>query len=148
MGESQSGSWDWHLPMFPDRTATPDDYHSTQEPSKFEYDSEETDPEEPEDDPEEEDDTSVSSDLTYKSSGQDIDHTHRTNTTNQNQRHNQRKHKENRGQCPTNTKKEEDRHKGKVVLSLFRDSLKEGTLTYTDWHREVEEYLRKGYYDN
>ena len=26
------------LPIFPDRTATPDDYHSAQEPSKFEYD--------------------------------------------------------------------------------------------------------------
>ena len=48
----------------------------------------------------------------------------------------------------TNTKKEEDRCKGKVVLSLFWDSPKEGTLTYTDWHREVEEYLRKGYDDN
>ena len=30
---------------------------------------------------------------------------------------------------------------GKVVLSLFQDSLKEGTLTYTDWHQEVQEYL-------
>ena len=37
---------------------------------------------------------------------------------------------------------------GKVVLSLFRDSPKEGTLTYTDWHREVGEYLQKGYDDN
>ena len=35
-----------------------------------------------------------------------------------------------------------------MVLSLFRDSPKEGTLTYTDWHWEVEEYLRKGYDDN
>ena len=49
---------------------------------------------------------------------------------------------------PTNAKKEEDRHKGKVVLSLFRDSPKEGALTYTDWCREVEEYIRKGYDDN
>ena len=39
--------------------------------------------------------------------------------------------KEHRGRHPTNAKKEEDRHKGKVVLSLFRDSLKEGTLTRT-----------------
>ena len=37
---------------------------------------------------------------------------------------------------------------GKVVLSLFWDSPKEGALTYTDWHREVEEYLWKGYDDN
>ena len=136
------------LPVFPDWTATPDDYHSAQELFKFEYDSEETDPEELEDDPEEEDDTSVSSDLMYKSSGHDTDHTRRTNTANWNQRRNQRKHKENRGQCPTNAKKEGDRRKGKVVLSLFWDSLKEGALTYTDWHWEVEEYLRKGYDDN
>ena len=58
------------LPMFPDRTAMPDDYHSAWEPSKFEYDSEETDPEEPEDDPEEDEaDTSMGSDSTYRSCG-------------------------------------------------------------------------------
>ena len=137
------------LHVFPDRTATQDDYHSAWEPSEFEYDSEETDPEEPEDDPEEdEDDTSMGSNSTSKSSGHNTDWTHRTNTINQNQRRNQRKCKENRGRCPTNAKKEEDRCKGKVVLSLFRDSPKEGTLTYTDWRWEVEEYLRKGYDDN
>ena len=137
------------LPVFPDRTATPDDYHSAWQPSEFEYDSEETDPEEPEDDPEEDEaDTSVDSDSTYRSSSHDMDRTHRTNTVNRNHRRNQRKRKENRGKCPTNAKKEEDRHKGKVVLSLFRDSPKEGTLTYTDWRWEVEEYLRKGYDDN
>ena len=137
------------LPMFPDRTAMPDDYHSVQKPSEFEYDSEETDPEELENDPEEdEDDTSMGSDSTYKSGSHDTDRTHRTNTINRNQRHNQRKCKENWGRCPTNAKKEEDRCKGKVVLSLFWDSPKEGTLTYTDWCWEVEEYLRKGYDDN
>ena len=31
---------------------------------------------------------------------------------------------------------------------LFRDSPKEGALTYTDWHCEVEEYIRKGYDDS
>ena len=134
-------------PVFPDRTAMPDDYLSAREPSEFEYDSEETDPEEPEDDPEE-DDASVSSDSTYKSSGHDTDWTRRTNILNRNHRRNQRKCKEHRGRHPTNAKREEDRHKGKVVLSLFRDSPKEGTLTYTDWRQEVEEYLRKGYDDN
>ena len=90
-----------------------------QEPSEFEYNTEETDPEGPEDDPkeEEEDDTSAGSNLTYKSSGHDMDRTRRTNTTNQSQRRNQRKCKEGQGQHPTNAKKEEDRHKGKVVLS-------------------------------
>ena len=120
-----------------------------QEPSEFEYDTKETDPEDPEDSPEEDDDdTSVGSDLTYKSSGHDTDRTHRTNTANRNQRCNQRKRKEGWGRRPTNAKKEEDRRKGKVVLSLFRDSPKEGALMYTNWCWEVEEYLRKGYDDN
>ena len=96
----------------------------------------------------EEDDASVSSDSTYKSNAHDTDQTRRTNISNHNHRRNQRKRKENRFRHPTNARKEEDRHKGKVVLSLFRDSPKEGALTYTDWCQEVEEYLRKGYDDN
>ena len=52
------------LPVFPDRTATLDDYHSAHEPLEFEYDSKETDPKEPGDDPEE-DDASMGSDSTY-----------------------------------------------------------------------------------
>ena len=135
------------LPVFPDRTAMPDDYHSAREPLEFEYDSEETNPKEPEDDPEE-DDASVASNSTYKSSGHDTDRTCRTNIINRNHRCNQRKRKEHRGRHPTNAKREEDRRKGKVVLSLFWDSPKEGALTNTDWCQEVEEYLQKGYDDN
>ena len=66
------------LSAFPDRTVTPDNYLSAREPSEFEYDSKETDHEEPEDDLEE-DHASLSSDSTYKSSGPDTDQTHRTN---------------------------------------------------------------------
>ena len=84
----------------------------------------------------------------YKSNGHDSDRTRRTNISNRNLRRNHRKRKEHRFRHPTNAKKEEDRQKGKVVLSLFRDSPKEGALTYTDWRREVEEYLWKGYDDN
>ena len=134
-------------PMFPDRTAMLDDYLSAREPSEFEYDSEEMDPREPEDDPEE-DDASVSSDSMYKSNEHDTDWTRRTNISNFNHRRNQRKWKEHRFRHPMNAKKEEDRRKGKVVLSLFRDSPKEGAVTYMDWCREVEEYLWKGYDDN
>ena len=134
-------------PVFPDRTAMPDDYLSAREPSEFEYDSEEMDPGEPEDDPEE-DDASKGFDWTYQSNGHDTDRTRRTNISNCNHRCNQRKRKEHRFRHPTNAKREEDRRKGKVVLSLFRDSPKEGTLTYMDWCREVEEYLRKGYDDS
>ena len=97
---------------------------------------------------EDDDNASVGSDTTFKSSGHDTDRTDRTTTANGTQRCNQRKHKERWGRRPTNVRKEDERRKGKVVLSLFRDSPKEGTLTYTDWHHEVEEYIRKGYDDN
>ena len=66
-----------------EKTTMPDDYLSAQEPSEFEYDSEETDPGEPEDDPEE-DDASASSHSTYKSNGHDTDWTCRTNISNRN----------------------------------------------------------------
>ena len=134
------------LPAFPDWPATPDDYHSAWEPSELEYDTEETDPEEDRDDVEgDDDDVSVG---TSKSSGHNTDQTNRTTTANRTQRRNQRKRKESWGQRPTNARKEEERRKGKVVLSLFRDSPKEGALMYTDWRREVEEYIRKGYDDS
>ena len=137
------------LPAFPDRAATPDDYHSAWEPSESEYDTEETDPEEDRDDVEGEDDNvSMGSDTTLKSSSHDTDQTNRMTTANRTQRHNQRKRKESGGWRPTNARKEGERRKGKVVLSLFRDSPKEGALTYTDWCHEVEEYIQKGYDDN
>ena len=137
------------LPTFPDRPATPDDYHSAQEPSESEYNTEETDPKRigmmwrgmmtmylwaPTQHP----NPAV---IIWK-------RTNRMTTANRTQRRNQRKHKESRGRHPTNARKEEERHKGKVVLSLFRDSPKEGALTYTDWRRKVEEYIRKGYDDS
>ena len=31
------------------------------------------------------------------------------------------------------------------MLPLFRESTKEGALTYVDWRLEVEEYITKGY---
>ena len=62
------------LPTFPDRPATPDDYHSAWEPSKSEYDTEEKDPKEDRDDVEgDDDDVSVGSDTTSKSSSHNTD---------------------------------------------------------------------------
>ena len=40
-----------------------------------------------------------------------------------------------------------DEKKSKVVLSMFRDSQKEGALEYANWRAEVEEYIKKGYED-
>ena len=85
------------------------------------------------------------SDQPSHQSGHDTDRSRCTNTSNRAKRRNRKKHKENWGRHPTNANKKENKHNGKVVLSLFQDSPKEGALTYTDWHREVEEYLRKGY---
>ena len=108
------------LPSFPDPAATPDDYHSAREPSESEYDTEEMDPEENRDDvDEDDDDVSVGSDTTFKSGGHDTDRTNRTTTANRTQSRNQRKRKESQGWHPTNARKEDERCKGKVVLSLF-----------------------------
>ena len=80
------------LPTFPDRPATPDDYHSAREPSESKYDTKEMDPEEDRDDVEgDDDDVSVGSDTTSKSSGHNTDRTNRTTSANQTQRHNQQK---------------------------------------------------------
>ena len=130
MGGSRNG-FRAQCPFYPpSRTVLPpDDYHSAREPSESEYDTEETDSEEDRDDVEgDDDDASVGSDTTSKSSGHNTDQTNRTTTANRTQRRNQWKRKESRGRHPTNARKEEERCKGKVVLSLFRDSTKEGAF--------------------
>ena len=97
------------------------------EPSESEYDTEEMDPEDNRDDVDDKDyDVCVGSDTTFKSSSHDTDRTNRTTTANRTQRRYQRKRNESRGRCLTNARKEDERCKGKVVLSLFRDSPKEG----------------------
>ena len=137
------------LPAFSDQAVTPDDYHSARELSELENDTEEMDPEEDRDDVEGNNyNVSVGSNTRFKSSGHYTDRTNRTTTANRTHRRNQQKCKESRRRHPTNARKEDERRKGKVVLSLFRDSPKEDVLTYTDWCREVEEYIRKGYDDN
>ena len=41
-----------------------------------------------------------------------------------------------------------DGKKSRVVLSMCRDSKKEGALEYADWRAKVEEYIKKGFDDN
>ena len=41
-----------------------------------------------------------------------------------------------------------DGKKSMVILSMFRDSQKEGTLEYADWRVEMEEYIKIGYEDS
>ena len=82
------------LLLFPPRPSSPDDYHSVQEPSEFEYNSEVTDEPKEDGDGDEEDDgddTSICSDMTSLSSSHDTDQTWHTNMANRNQKRNQRK---------------------------------------------------------
>ena len=130
------------LLQFASRSASPlDDFHSAVEPS----DSSEEEEESSTDD---DGGSTTCSEQPSQPSGGETDRTDRTrhtDTSNRAKRRDRKKRKEDRGKHPMNARREENKKDGKVVLSLFRDSPKEGALTYIDWRREVEEYLHKGY---
>ena len=74
----------------------------------------------------------------------------RSNTENRSQKHLKKRLKATNSLRATNAKKgiQDDTaggKKGKVMLSMYRDSKKEGALEYADWRGEVEEYIKKGY---
>ena len=77
--------------------------------------------------------------------GYNTDRTERSNTAKRDKKRLKQKQRENRTTRATNAKKEKDKKSGKVVLPLFRESGKEGSLKYDNWRAEVDEYLRKGY---
>ena len=108
------------------RLATPEDYHSTREPSELEYDSEGSEGPGL-------DSTGYSS-MATMTFYHNMDNTQCSDTKNRNRK------------CrSTNAWKQRDRKNGRVVLPLFQESTKEGALTYTDWRLEVEEYITKKY---
>ena len=119
------------------RPATPEDYHSAWEPSKFEYESEGLDGPST--------DSMGYSSTNTTTSYHDTDHTQWSDTKNRHRKCRKQKHRDQRECQKTNTKKQRDQRSGKVVLPLFWESTKEGALTYTDWRLEVEEYIMKGY---
>ena len=119
------------------RPATPEDYHSAREPSKFEYESEGLEGTGT-------DSTGYSSMVTT-TSHHDTDGTQCSNTKNHDRRCQKQKHRERREHRKTNSRKQRDRRNGRVVLPLFWESTKAGALTYTDWRLEVEEYIAKKY---
>ena len=138
-GQAPGANVPLKLPEFPPRPTSPtDDFHSALEPTDSSAD------EESSTDDDDGGSTTCSDQPSYQG-GYGTNRSRRTNTSNRARRRNKNKHKEDRGRHPTNAKKEENKHNGKVVLSLFRDSPKEGALIYTDWRREVEEYIHKGY---
>ena len=124
-----------------------DGYHSAREPSDFDNNTEEE-----LQDVESEEEPMVKSDISDTSSVQSgCTSLHSQCSTMEN-----RDRKRTRGRLKatdslrsTNAKKgikgrTPDGKKSKVVLSMFRDSQKEGALDYADWRAEVEEYIKKG----
>ena len=132
-------------------TESPDGYHSAKETSDFDDDTEE-EAQEVESDVElmvesdNSDDSSIRSDHTSL-------HSQRSTTENRDRKRVSQRLKATHSDRATNAKKgikgrTPDGKKSKVVLSMFRDSKKEGALEYADWRAEVEEYIKKGYKDN
>ena len=129
---------------------SPDGYHSAREHSDFNNDTdEEVQQVEPEEEPAvESDDSNASSIL-----GRVSLHSQRSTTENRDRKRTSRRLRATHSTRATNAKKgikgqTPDGKKSKVVLSMFRDSQKEGALEYADWRAEVEEYIKKGYKDN
>ena len=130
---------------------SPDRYHSAREPSDFDNDTEEELQDvESEEEPMVESDNSDTSSVRSGHASLCSQHSTMEN----------RDRKRTRGRLramdslrSTNAKKgikdrTPDGKKSKVVLSMFRDSQKEGALEYADWRAEVEEYIKKGYEDS
>ena len=130
---------------------SPDGYHSAREPSDFDNDTEEElQDAESEEEPMVESDNSDTSSLW---SGRTSLHSQRSTTENRDQKRTRGRLRATDSLRSTNAKKgikgrTPDRKKSKVVLSMFQDSQKEGTLEYADWRAEVEEYIKKGYEDS
>ena len=131
-------------------TGSPDGYHSAREPSDFDETEEELQDVESEEEPIVESDNSNTSSVR---SG-------RTSLRSQRSTMENRDRKRTRGRLRAMDSLQSmkarkgikgwtpDGKKSKVVLSMFRDSQKEGALEYADWRAEVEEYIKKGYEDS
>ena len=137
LAQKVAGSPTLEPSLHPLRPATPEDYHSAQQPSEFDDGSEESEGSGT-------DSTGYSSTITMMSH-HDTNHTQRSDTKNRDHRHQKQKHRDQGASRKTNAKKLKDRWSGLVVLPLFQESTKEGALMYADWRLEVEEYIMKGY---
>ena len=129
---------------------SPDGYHSAKETSDFDDDTEE-EALELESDVEQTLESDNSDDSSVRSGRASL-HSQRSTTENRDRKMIRRKLKATYSDRATNTKKgikgrTLDGKKSKVVLSMFRDSKKEGALEYADCRAEVKEYIKKGYED-
>ena len=128
-----------------------DGYHSAREPSDFNNDTEEElrQVESKEEEPTGKSDNSDAGSVLGRASL----HSQRSMTENRDQKRTGRRLRATHSTRATNARKgikgrTPDGKKSKVVLSMFRDSQKEGALEYADWRAEVEEYIKKGYEDS
>ena len=130
---------------------SPDDYHSAREPSDLDNDTEEELQDvESEEEPMVESDNSDTSSVR---SGHASLPSQCSTTENRDQKRTRGRLRATDSLRSTNAKKgikgqTPDGKKSKVVLSMFRDSQKEGALEYADWRAKVEEYIKKGYEDS
>ena len=130
---------------------SPDGYHSAKETSDFDNDTEE-EAQEMESDVEQTLESDNSDDSSVRSDCASL-HSQCSITENRDRKRVKRRLKAMHSDRAMNAKKgikgrTPDGKKSKVVLSMFRDSKKEGALEYADWRAEVEEYIKKGYEDN
>ena len=131
--------------------ASPDGYHSAREPSDFDNETEE----ELQDVESEEEPTAESdnSDTSSVRSGRTSLRSQCSTTENRDQKRTRGRLRAVDSLRSTNARKgikgrTPDGKKSKVVLSMFRDSQKEGALEYANWRAEVEDYIKKGYKDS
>ena len=125
-----------------------EDFHSARENSDFEDQTEEELEELQESKQEEEDAPELDhSEASSAPSSHVSLRSRRSNTENWDKKCLKKKLKATNSLCATNAKKgiQDDGKKGRVVLSMFQDSKKEGALEYANWCGEVEEYIKKGY---
>ena len=127
-----------------------EDFHSARENSDFEDQTEEELEELQESKQEEDAPESDHSEASTAPSSHASFHSRRSNTENRDKKRLKKKLKATNSLRATNAKKgiQDDGKKGRVVLSMFRDSKKEGALEYADWRGEVEEYIKKGFDSN
>ena len=130
---------------------SPDGYHSAREPSDFDNETEEElqDGESKEEPMVESDNSDTSS----VRSGHASLHSQCSTTENRDRKRTRGRLRAMDSLWSTNARKgikgqTPGGKKSKVVLSMFRDSQKEGALEYADWRAEVEEYIKKGYEDS
>ena len=150
-GKKMAGGSDQEQSTLHVGTGSPDGYHSAREPSDFDNDTDEElrQVESEEEEPMGESDNSDTGSILGAASL----HSQRSMTENRDRKRTSQRLRATHSTQATNAKKgikgrTPDRKKSKVVLSMFRDSQKEGALEYADWRAEVEEYIKKGYEDN